>query len=96
MKRFLLCCIIVVVGLFVGFTTYYFVANKESIKLVNESVVTQKLAIGEQVALSDMIVHDQPYKTTTIDVELSDDSVVSYDQEKNVFTAEKATHQNFW
>ena len=92
MKRFLLCCIIVVVGLFVGFTTYYFVANKESIKLVNESVVTQKLAIGEQVALSDMIVHDQPYKTTTIDVELSDDSVVSYDQEKNVFTAEKAGH----
>lgn len=92
MKKFFLCCLIVIVALFLGFTTYYFVANKEQIHLVDESVVTQKRTIGESFGLSELIVHKDPYRTTKISIELSDPEVVSYDEVSKIFKAEKAGH----
>lgn len=83
--------IIIVVALFVGFTTYYAIQNKENISLVGVSaggsIYVNK---GEYFDLP--IKHDDPYKSTLIDEDLvfSDASVLSYNKESKTFYAEKA------
>lgn len=90
MKRFLMYLIIVVVALFVGFTTYYAVQNKESIVSTIDNGSTITLNVGETYELP--IEHIEPYKDTTIDENMtfSDQSIVTYNKETKTFLAEKA------
>ena len=88
MKKLLIYLIIVVVGLFIGFTTYYAVQNKENIQL---SGVTAggviRINQGETFDLP--IEHTDPYKTTTLEITYSNESVVSYNEESKTFYGEK-------
>lgn len=90
MKKFLMYLIIVVVALFIGFTTYYAVQNKETIVSTIENGSTITLNIGDTYELP--IEHTKPYKDTTIDEDMkfSDQSIVSYNKETKTFLAEKA------
>lgn len=89
MKKFLLYCIIVVVILFLGFTTYYIVANKENIVLANSETQIIKLNIGDYFYLEEIVIHTQPHNGTTIAVEIENDEVVSYNEDECKFEAKK-------
>lgn len=87
MKKFFIYCIIIIVALFLGFTTYYLVANKEQIVLACDESVALKLNLGETVALSSIITHTTPHDGTTIAVESSNTNVICYDANTKIFTA---------
>ncbi|MBR5012547.1 MAG: hypothetical protein IKY15_01265, partial [Clostridia bacterium] len=89
MKRFFMCCVVVIVALFLGFTAYYFIANQEKISLASASASSIKLNVGDTLNLNDVIKHEQPSSNTVIDVDFSVDGVLSYNQETKIFTAEK-------
>lgn len=89
MKRFFMCCIVVIVALFLGFTAYYFVVNKENISLASETSSSIKLNVGDTLNLNDVIKHDMPNANTVIGVDFSIDGILSYDAETKVFKAEK-------
>ena len=89
MKRFFMCCVVVIVALFLGFTAYYFIANQEKISLASGSSASIKLNVGDTLNLNDVIKHEQPSSNTVIDVDFSVDGVLSYNPETKVFTAEK-------
>lgn len=87
MKKFLMYCLVLVVILFLGFTTYYFVANKEKIVLAHDQTQSLKLNVGEAFAYSDLVSHTQPHKTTKIKIEVENQEVLSYDKKSKEFTA---------
>ncbi|MDD4816161.1 MAG: GLUG motif-containing protein [Clostridia bacterium] len=87
MKRFLIYCIILIVMLFLGFTTYYFVASKENIALAFDQTNTIKLNVGETFSLEKIILHKEPSANTTISVDISNKTVLEYDQNTETFVA---------
>ncbi|MBO5310117.1 MAG: hypothetical protein J6A98_02835 [Clostridia bacterium] len=89
MKRFFMCCVVVIVALFLGFTAYYFIANKENITLASEHSSAIKLNVNDTINMDDIIVHTLPSSGTFIDVKFSIDGIISYDKETKTFTAEK-------
>jgi hypothetical protein len=89
MKRFFMCCVVVIVALFLGFTAYYFIANKENITLASEHSSAIKLNVNDTLHMDDIIVHTLPSSGTFIDVKFSVDGIISYDKETKTFTAEK-------
>ena len=88
MKKFFMSCVVVVVALFLGFTTYYFVANKEHISLAQESSAI-KLNVGDSLMFDDIIKHDLPNAGTVFGVDFSVEGVISYDASTKTFTATK-------
>ena len=89
MKRFFMCCVVVIVALFLGFTAYYFIANKENITLASEHSSAIKMNVNDTLNMDDIIVHTLPSSGTFIDVKFSVDGIISYDKETKTFTAEK-------
>lgn len=88
MKRLLMYLIVVVVALFIGFTTYYAIQNKESIQLVGVTAGgIIRINKGETFDLP--IEHKDPYKTTTLEITYSDTSILSYNEENKTFYGEK-------
>lgn len=90
MKKFLMYCLVLVVVLFLGFTTYYFVQNKENITLAHDQADALKLNEGETFGYADLITHTDPHKSTTIKISIGDESILSYDKDTKTFTAAKA------
>lgn len=86
MKRFLMYLIVVIVVAFLGFMTYYALQNKEAIALI-------KIKTGDYICLNEgevydlPILHTKPYSKTTIDVESSNATAVSYNEESKKFSA---------
>ena len=86
MKRFLMYVVVLIGLLFVGFTTYYFVMNKENIYLNFEQDSTVYYNIDESFTLDDVLTHTDPYNETTKSVECADQSIVQYNAETQTFT----------
>lgn len=84
MKKFLMYVIVLVGILFIGYTTYYFVRNNETISLAlaeNESVYINK---GETYELP--IKWTKPYSSTKLEVKILNEQIVSYEEETKLFT----------
>ena len=86
MKRFLMYVVVLIGLLFVGFTTYYFVMNKENIYLNFEQDSTVYYNIDESFTLGDVLTHTDPYNETTVTIECADQSIVQYNAETQTFT----------
>ena len=88
MKKFLMYLIVLVVCLFVGFTTYYAVQNKESFALVEiQAGGYICINVEDSKNIGDILVHERPYKTTTVKIESSNPSVVEYIEGTNTIYA---------
>lgn len=87
MKRFLIYCIVLIVMLFLGFTTYYFIATKENFALAFDETYTLKLNVGETFDLDKVIIHTDASDTTTIAVQNTNTAVLEYNENTQVFTA---------
>ena len=68
MKRFLIYVVVLIGVLFIGFTTFYFVQNKESIYLKYGNDTMLQYNVNETFTLEDVLVHTQPDGGTTIEV----------------------------
>ena len=87
MKRFLIYVIVLIGVLFIGFTTFYFVQNKESIYLKFGTDSMLQYNAGETFTLDDVLVHTQPDGGTTIDVASDNTEVLSYTADTKTFLA---------
>lgn len=85
MKKFLMYVIIVVTCLFLGFTVYYLTQNNENIYITiskDEAIYKNQY---EQLWLDNILTWEKPYKTTTLSVKSSDETVVKYDEQNKRF-----------
>lgn len=89
MKRFLIYVIVLIGVLFIGFTTYYFVQNKESIYLKYGMDSMLQYNIGETFELNDVLVHTQADKGTKVEVSSDNTEILSYTPETLTFQARK-------
>ena len=87
MKRFLIYVIVLIGVLFIGFTTFYFVQNKESLYLKFGTDSMLQYNAGETFTLDDVLVHTQPNGGTTIDVASDNTEVLSYTADTKTFLA---------
>ena len=84
MKKFLMYVIVLVGVLFIGYTTYYFVRNNETISITlaeNESVYINK---DETYELP--IKWTKPYSSTKLDVKVLNEKIAVYNEETKLFT----------
>lgn len=83
-KKLFMYLIVLVVCLFVGFTAFYAVQNKESFSLIEVEAGGYKcINKGESIELP--LLHERPYKSTTVTVESSNTSVLSYNEATKTF-----------
>lgn len=94
MKKFLMYCLIIVVALFVGFTTYYFIATDEEFKLAVAETETICLNVGDRFEISDVVEYNKDNIKDNIDVVVSNETVLSYNKETGVFLAEHVGTSN--
>ena len=87
MKKFLIYVIVLIGVLFIGFTTYYFVQNKENIYLKYGADSMLQYNIGETFTLDDILIHTQPDKGTTVEVASDNTDVLSYTADTKTFLA---------
>ncbi|MDD3397588.1 MAG: hypothetical protein PHR96_03510 [Clostridia bacterium] len=90
MKKFLILCIVVICALFVGLTTYYFLATNEKLELVIAETEIIKLNQGETFELSSLITQKNKSVKVPAEIYLSNDHVLSYDENTGIFSAERA------
>lgn len=84
MKKFLMYVVVLVGILFIGYTTYYFVRNNETISITlaeNESVYINK---DETYELP--IKWTKPYSSTKLDVKVLNEKIAVYNEETKLFT----------
>ena len=91
MKKFLMYAIVLVVVLFVGYTTYYFIRNNEVIELTLAEEEAVYINVDESFDMP--IVWTKPYGSTTVyendNVNISNGDVLSYNSETRKFVATK-------
>ena len=84
MKKFLMYVIVLVTLLFVGYTTYYFIRNNETITL---TLSGGEIYLNEGQTVELPIKWTKPYSSTTLEVEVVNQDVVAYDETTQLFTA---------
>ena len=85
MKKFLMYSVVLVVMLFIGYTTYYFIRNNETINLT--------LAEGESICINKDETYElpinwtKPYSSTKVyeNVVISDENIVTFDPTTKLF-----------
>ena len=87
MKRFLIYVVVLIGVLFIGFTTFYFVQNKESIYLKYGNDTMLQYNVNETFTLEDVLVHTQPDGGTTIEVNSDNSDILSYSTDTKTFLA---------
>lgn len=87
MKRFLIYVIVLIGVLFIGFTTYYFVQNKESIYLKYGADSMLQYNVGDTFTLEEVLIHTQPDKGTTVEVSSDNQDILSYTADTKTFLA---------
>lgn len=87
MKKFLIYVVVLIGVLFVGFTTYYFVQNKETFSLKIEQDSSMMVNVETTFSLEDILVHNEPHKDTQIAVSSASEDVVSYNPDTKTFLA---------
>ena len=89
MKKFLMYVIVLVVFLFVGYTTYYFIRNNEVIELTLADEEVIYINSGESFDMP--IAWTKPYGSITVyedeNVDISNEDVIKYHSETKKFTA---------
>lgn len=83
MKKFLIYVIVIVTGLFLGFTVYYLSLNNEEIKLTISNENYLYYNSGEGFALP--ISWTKASSQTTLNVEVSNEEVLTYDADEKWF-----------
>ena len=84
MKKFLMYVVVLVGILFIGYTTYYFVRNNETISMTlaeNESVYINK---DETCELP--IKWTKPYSSTKLEIKVLNEKIAVYNEETKLFT----------
>ena len=77
MKKFLLYVVVAITLVFLGFTIYYIAQNDEKIYLNIDA--SQTIYKNKSEYIDWPIVHERPYKDTTLTVLVGDESVLKYD-----------------
>lgn len=85
MKKFMMYVVVLVTLLFVGYTTYYFCRNNETISLTLAESETIFINVDESYDIP--IAWDKPYKSTQVyeNVSISNPEVVSFNQDTRKF-----------
>ena len=87
MKRFLLYVLILIGLLFVGFTTYYFIATDEKFELSVAESQAIKLNVGDRFTLDQIIEYNKDDLAKKVEVNITNSTILGYSAERGEFTA---------